>query len=307
MSSRIIEFFGYSPTDKSKIARKARQDKRCPFVEGKCQKTLNDGLVSGACTLEPVKGGPVICCPIRLYADKYQILNDVAKVAFHGEIDLYIGAEARLAPVRAGHSRIAVFGKAWSGELRLPNRGGVGGYYVDWVLAKLDDLGDLEEFVAVEVQSIDTTGNYRGEREAHLNEVEFPGVSTAGFNWENVSKRILPQLIYKGNVLQRERFCQKGLFFISPTPVYQRIDQRLGKGLLTYHLQTGSITFMWYNVGEPAGDGELRKLCQEGIFTTSVVQVANAFTSPTNLPPANVYEQAINAVLLRIEPPDPSL
>jgi len=297
MASRIIEFFGYAPTDKSTVARTARNEKLCPFIGGKCQKTLNDGLESGACTLQSVKGGPVICCPIRLYADKYQILKDVADVAFGGKTDLYIGAEARVAPVRVGRSRIAVFGKAWSGELRLPNRSGVGGYYVDWVLAKLSDEGELEEFVAVEVQSIDTTGNYRDERQAHLAEEEFPGLSTAGFNWENVSKRILPQLIYKGNVLQRERFCRKGLFFISPTPVYERIDQRLGNGLLEYHLQTGSISFMWYNVGEGAADGKLRKLKQEGIFTTSVVQVANAFTSPTNLPPANVYERAINDAL----------
>jgi hypothetical protein len=293
MSSRIIEFFGYAPTDKSKMARASRQNNLCPFIGGKCQKTLNDGLLSGACTLQSVKGGPVICCPIRLYADEYKILKDVANVAFAGNNELYRGSEAQKVPVRNGYSRIAVFGKAWGGELRLPNRGGVGGYYVDWVLAKLSDDGELEEFVAIEVQSIDTTGNYRGEREAHLNEDDFPGVSTAGFNWENVSKRILPQLIYKGNVLQRERRCLKGLFFISPEPVYQRIDQRLGRGLLDYHLQTGSITFMWYNVGDSVEEGKMRDLNQEGMFTTSVVQVANAFTSPTNLPPANVYEQAI--------------
>jgi hypothetical protein len=297
MASRIIEFFGYSPSDKSEVAQQARRDKLCPFIGGTCQKTLNDQAVSGACTLQAASGAPVICCPIRLYADQYQILKDVANVAFEGEIDLYAGAQAREAPVQAGRSRIAVFGKAWSGELRLPNRGGRGGYYVDWVLAKLTDTGTLQEFVAIEVQSIDTTGNYRDERETYLREEEFVGMSTAGFNWENVSKRILPQLIYKGNVLQRERLCRKGLFFISPTPVYQRIDQRLGNGLLEYHLQTGSITFMWYNVGEPVAPGVIRDLQLEGSFTTSVVQVANAFTSPTNLPDANVYEKAIEGAL----------
>ncbi|KVV26879.1 hypothetical protein WK80_15940 [Burkholderia multivorans] len=199
--------------------------------------------------------------------------------------------------MQAGRSRVAVFGKAWGGELRLPNRSGVGGYYVDWVLAKLTDDGALQEFVAIEVQSIDTTGNYRDEREAYLRGEDYGRSSTAGFNWENVSKRILPQLIYKGNVLQRERLCRKGLFFISPTPVYERINQRLGQGLLEYHLQTGSISFMWYNVGEPVAEGAIRTLRREGTFTTSVVQVANAFTSPTNLPDANVYERAIHSAL----------
>jgi len=297
MASRIIEFFGYSPSDPSPIARYSRAEKLCPFVEGRCIKTLNDGLPSGACTLEPAKGGAVICCPIRLYANNYKILHDVASIAFGPNIDLVIGNEASQNLPTSGRSKIAVFGKSWGGELRLPNRSGVGGYYVDWVLAKLDANNQLEEFVAVEVQSIDTTGNYRSEREAYLLEKEFIGNSSAGFNWENVSKRILPQLIYKGNVLQRERNCKKGLFFISPTPVYERINQRLGNGLLEYHLQTGSITFMWYNIGNTASAGVARDLELNGSFTTSVVQIANAFTSPTNLPPANVYEKAIQAVL----------
>ncbi|MFP3586381.1 NotI family restriction endonuclease [Paraburkholderia sp. SIMBA_055] len=297
MASRIIEFFGYAPQDRSEAARQARDGRQCPFIGAVCQKTLNDGEVSGACTLKPANGPAVICCPIRLYASQHQILRDVAEVAFDGGVDLYPGAQAREAAVQPGRSRIAVFGKAWGGELRLPNRSGVGGYYVDWVLAKLTEAGGLEEFVAIEVQSIDTTGNYRAEREAYLRSEDYAGSSTAGFNWENVSKRILPQLIYKGNVLQRERLCRKGLFFVSPTPVYQRIDQRLGQGLLEYHLQTGSISFMWYSVGDPAPEGQLRELRREGTFTTSVVQVANAFTSPTNLPDANVYERAIHNAL----------
>lgn len=297
MGSRIIEFFGYSPIDDSPTAKLARKERLCPFIGGSCLKTLNDGQQSGACTLETTRGGPVICCPIRLYADKHRILQDVATVAFGGPVDLLIGNQARHTAPKVGRSRVAVFGKAWGGELRLPNRSGVGGYYVDWVLAKLDKNDKLEEFVAIEVQSIDTTGNYRGEREAYLTETPFSGSSTAGLNWENVSKRILPQLIYKGNVLQRERYCKKGLFFVSPTPVYERINQRLGSGLLDYHLQTGSITFMWYNVGDGVPAGQIRKLKKGGMFTTSVVQVANAFTSPTNLPPANVYEKAIALAL----------
>lgn len=297
MGSRIIEFFGFSPGDRSHVAQQARANRTCPFIGGPCQKTLRDGEVSGACTLQPVHGAPVICCPIRLYANQYEILRDVAAFAFEGPVDLYHGTQARLAPVQPGRSRVAVFGKAWGGELRLPNRSGIGGYYVDWVLAKLTDAGTTQEFVAVEVQSIDTTGNYREERAAYLREEEYQFNSTAGFNWENVSKRILPQLIYKGNVLQRERLCRKGLFFVSPTPVYERIAQRLGQGLLEYHLQTGSISFMWYNIGEPVADGQIRALRREGIFTTSVVQVANAFTAPTNLPDANVYERAIQGAL----------
>ncbi|AHG65488.1 NotI family restriction endonuclease [Advenella mimigardefordensis] len=300
MASNIIEFFGYHPSDKSDIAKKARAERKCPFLGKTCVKTLGENesrVPAGACTLQSAGGLNVICCPIRLYADNHKILTDVAKIAFGDNVKLYPGAEAKLASSETGGSRIAVFGKEWGGELRLPQPRGTGGYYVDWILAKLDDSGNLDNFVAIEVQSIDTTGNYRAERTAYLNEESFTGRSTAGFNWENVSKRILPQLIYKGNVLQRERRCQQGLFFISPTPVYKRISQRLGDSLLAYYRQTGSITFMWYDVGPEPVPGTLRSLNQEGIFTTSVVQVAAAFSAPISLPPQDVYEKAINGVL----------
>lgn len=164
---------------------------------------------------------------------------------------------------------------------------------MDWVLARLNSRNDLEEFVAIEVQSIDTTGNYQSERTAYLKESSFEGYSTAGFNWENVNKRILPQIIYKGHVLRRERLCKSGLFFICPKPVYEKIRERLGGKLLGYGLQPGSLTFMWYDLGPSVADGTTRDLKLQGSLTTTVDQVALAFTSPSNLPDENVYEEAI--------------
>lgn len=295
MASRIIEFFGYSPTDSSEAARQARAKHQCPFIHATCQKTLSDGSISGACTLQPMKAGPVICCPYRLYANDYQILSDVAKAAFGGEIELVPGHLAKNKQVATGKTKVAVFGKRWGKELRLPTRGRSGAYFVDWVLAKLSDKNVLEEFVAIEVQSIDTTGNYQAERLAHLSGTPFPGASTAGFNWENVNKRILPQIIYKGHVLRRERLCKSGLFFVCPTPVYEKIRERLGGNLLNYNLQPGSLSLMWYDIGPVTPDGQSRELQLKGRFTTTVDQVAMAFTSPSNLPDANVYEDAIRA------------
>jgi len=84
------------------------------------------------------------------------------------------------------------------------------------LMAKLDSTGELEEFVAVEVQTIDATGNYRNGFEA-LKASRSIVKTTAGLNWENVSKRILPQLVYKGQVLQREEMCKKGFFSSAPS------------------------------------------------------------------------------------------
>lgn len=297
MPSRIIEFFGHAPDDRSASSNAAREGKHCPFIDADCQKTLSDGTISGACTLQSKTGNPVICCPQRLYADHYKVLTDVAQAAFKQPVSLSPGSRARRAPVKAGEARVAVFGKRWGKELRLPSRGTSGSYFVDWVLARLDDNGNLAEFVAVEVQSIDTTGNYQAERRAYANGHSYDGWSTAGFNWENVNKRILPQIIYKGHVLRRENLCTKGLFFVCPTPVFQKIRERLGGKLLEYQLQTGALTFIWYDVGPPTPHGQVRALVRGGSFTTTVDQVALAFTSPSNLPNPNVYEAAIRAEL----------
>ncbi len=293
MASRIIEFFGYSPDDTSNAATQARAGRLCPFSGGTCSKTLSDGEISGACTLKPATSGPVICCPIRLYADNYRILSDIVLTAFGAAIPLI--PASRIAQ-RQGEC-VAVFGKGWGKELRLPNRGRSGGYFVDWVLARINAAGDLVDFVAVEVQSIDTTGNYRGEREAYLTGQPFPGSSSAGFNWENVNKRILPQIIYKGHVLRQEPLCQKGLFFVCPTPVYGKISERLGGGLRPYPIQPGALTIVWYDVGPDVPAGSLRGLVPGGSFTTTIDQVALAFTAPSNLPPPKVYEDAIRSEL----------
>ena len=67
--------------------------------------------------------------------------------------------------------------------------------------------------------------------------------------------------------------------------------------MLAYRYQPGALTFSWYNVGPEVSDGGIRLLTPEGQFTTTIDQVALAFTAPANLPPAGVYEQAIQAEL----------
>jgi len=54
---------------------------------------------------------------------------------------------------------------------------------------------------------------------------------------------------------------------------------------------------MWYDIEENKTAGQYRKLINVGQFTTTVDQVALAFTSPSNLPPPQVYENAIRTEL----------
>ncbi len=302
MAGTIWEFFGYRSNDCSDEARIAAEKKRCPVIDDICEKTFNDGVVSGVCTIKPITSGPVICCPIRLYADEYKILREITTKAFGENLQLVPGREAVSSAKASGKPCVAVFGKRWGGELRLPQKSGKGGYFVDWVLAYLDVSGELQEFVAVEVQTIDTTGNYRNGFVA-LSQNRQIVKTTAGLNWENVSKRILPQLIYKGQVLQREELCKKGLFFVCPEPVYERIMGRLGgsDGLVRYSLQPASITFVAYkhDLERTQTDSELVPLRQAIMHTTTVYKVQEAFNNVT-LPEENVYKNAILKALGKV-------
>ncbi len=295
MAGTIWEFFGYRTDDSSIEAKAAAAKKECPIIGEACEKSFSDGVTSGVCALKPMTSEPVICCPIRMYADEYRILKDVSIKAFGEGLKLVPGREALGFATTEGESCIAAFGKRWGGELRLPQKSGRGGYFVDWVLAKLDAAGELEEFVAVEVQTIDTTGSYRNGYEALMHDHSIIK-TTAGLNWENVSKRILPQLIYKGQVLQRESLCKKGLFFVCPHPVYQRIMNRLGgqDGLIRYSLQPASISFLVYDhdCDAPKRDGQLVPLKQTVSHSTTVYKLQEAFNNVT-LPEENVYKAAI--------------
>lgn len=297
MAGYISEFFGYRAEDKSKKALNAAASKKCPFLGSFCTKILaRSKEIAGVCTIrQKTEGSPdVICCPIRLYAEEYKMLREIAKTAFSNNLNLYAG-RAAVGKAKEEGGAIAVFGKGWGGELRLPQRKGVGSYFVDWVLARLDSSGELAEFTAIEVQTIDTTGNYQSARTALLEKRKVVA-DTVGFNWENVSKRIIPQLIYKGQVLQREELCHTGLFFVAPDPVYKRVLERLGgkEKLPKFPSQPASIHFISYDKDTEVEyrNSKIVPLRIVEEHCTTVYKVQEAFSS-LNLPEGNVYRDAI--------------
>jgi hypothetical protein len=228
-----------------------------------------------------------------MYADEYRVLLDVARDAFGDGVRL---CRSKNDQIKDGLD-VMVFGKRWGKELRLSNRSKRGSYFVDWVLALLKPNGTLSQFVAMELQTMDTTGSYESAVRALLAGDRDPDPSKAGINWENVNKRILPQLIYKGHVLRQEPLCAKGLYFVCPSPVYARIVERLGGDLRQYPPQPGALTFLWYDLIGPTSSGNSTPLALGGRLTTTVDQVAMAFTAPKNLPEAGMYEQAIRSSL----------
>ena len=304
MAEKIIELFGYSLDDHSSAARTSRQTQSCPMIGGLCSKQIGsteNRIRSGVCTITDKDGLPVIICPIRLHAEQYSLLSTVAKLAFKVEVvKLVDGRQVAEVTNTANAQLVAVFGKGWGGELKVPGRPIRGrkssGFFVDWILARLDANKTLIEFAALEVQTMDTIGSYRAEREAILNGTVHVGKS-AGPNWENVNKRILPQLIYKGHLLEREALCQSGLFFACPEAVYNKIMDRLGNELANYPMKNNSLTFLPIHLRPSKTPGQPRALKPLPPKTTTIQQVQIAFSSPTNLPEAGAYEKAIRAAL----------
>ena len=302
MAGYIAEFFGYRSEDSSSNALKAVADRKCPFIGTTCTKLLGrQRTVSGVCAIrQKAAGSPsVICCPNRIYADNYRMLRQIAKKAFAQQLELFAG-RAAVAKARELGGAIAVFGHGWGGELRLPKRQGSGSYFVDWVLARLDGNGELVDFTAIEVQTIDTTGKY-SDAQAALKRDRSIVADTVGLNWENVSKRIIPQLIYKGQVLQREELCRAGLYFVCPMQVYDRVLARLGgkEKIPAFPTQPAAIHFIAYDYVQDFNATPHGEMIQLGIVEehcTTVYKVQEAF-SAVNLPDGNVYGNAIRKSL----------
>jgi Restriction endonuclease NotI len=278
--------------------------KECPFVGGTCTKAFKGGVINGACTLQKTSDmAPVPCCPKRLYGDDYRVLQDVVRTAWGDGVPVIL----KEGDVPSSGSFVIPFGQKQGQEIRIAYKEvkGSSKFSIDWILAKVDANRNLEGFVAVEVQTIDTTGNYQLPfwELANKHDPEVvklmtePKASSSSFNFENVNKRILPQLITKGHVLRREPLCTKGLFFICPSAVHDRIMTRVGK-LDDYPIQSGSVTFLSYSVDQ---DSDLvpKSLKLDHTTTTTTDQLSLAFSSPKYLPPQGVYEEAIRKALLK--------
>lgn len=167
MPLTLLEWFGHDLRNWSPESLSDRTDERCPYINAACTKSFNDGTKSGACSVILRGGTKIHICPNRLYAENYSILDEVARVAF-GEGHVIIRPTQNREAVHDG-TLVVAFGQRYGRELQLPSRGGRGGYFVDWILARISPEGELADFVAVEVQTIDTTGSYKAQVEALKN------------------------------------------------------------------------------------------------------------------------------------------
>ena len=158
-------------------------------------------------------------CPQRFYAA--DLVNDVIE-------HCWIGAHPAN-PRVAYEVQMAGFGK------------------VDLVIADVDAAGAVSQFVSVELQAVDVTGSVVPAYEGVINSVDQVELSS-GFNWANVRKRFVSQLITKGFY---HHHWSTRMVAVLQTPLYERLHSYIEFEELEPGNKTSNILFMLYDF-EPA-------------------------------------------------------
>jgi len=172
----VAEILGEPAND---MRNPANADYRCPFMSGICTKSSHQLTEPfPVCTIYrrgrsgvSPKGTPVCVCPNRFL--EAQIQEDVIRECWAGD------------PPR---------NPAIVTEVSMEKFG-----TVDFVVVDLNESGTgVREFISVELQAVDITGSYMPAYEAIINNRMMAEPPTYGFNWANVRKRFLSQIVAKG-------------------------------------------------------------------------------------------------------------
>ncbi len=158
----------------SLMTNPANADYQCPFLDRQCTKFSHS--MTGpypVCSIHRRRPGklPICACPNRfLEAD---IIGDVLRECWTGPPPVN--------PVGLYEIRMEKFGK------------------VDLVIADIDkERGLVREFISVEVQAVDITGTVLPAYESIIHRMPLAVGPSYGFNWANVRKRFVSQLVAKG-------------------------------------------------------------------------------------------------------------
>lgn len=295
-SSRdLVEIFGFAADDTTKLARSLWQLGACPFTGRGCIKFNHDKSITyGTCSATSPYGDLVIC-PNRLYANNYEIIRRVAEDAFGAAIPFYMFDEYvdnRLSP---GMCVVAL--GAHSGKEVKVGRS----MSVDWVLVLVRDH-TLLEYVGIEIQSIDITGNYRDTWHAYHNMDRSPGLTAIpsshhGMNWANVHKRLIPQLIRKGTVFATSSLVKRGLYFVVPDPVYRKFEELLGVMPECKVIHRDTLTVFTYDLGDRVPPGAIRALKPVRTMRFDLDELKNRFITGPSLPSGVELDQAVRRML----------
>jgi len=184
LNNCLAEVFGFPPDNMTEEAERFRRDKLCPF-HNKVPSRTKDKAVSplGVCSIH-AGDSLAITCPIRFRQD-WIIVKNAADFFFPP-------------------------GTSWTSlqEIRLNDANGVSAGNIDIVLVSYDEKGHITDFGSLEVQAVYISGNVRKPFEYYMQDRN----SRGDMVWKDTNvrpdylsssrKRLVPQMIYKGNILK---------------------------------------------------------------------------------------------------------
>lgn len=191
MSNRhpLAEVFGFPINNTSQKAQRYRRLKLCPY-NNKVPSCTKDKAQAplGVCSVFE-NDSLAITCPIR-FREEWLVAEDAASFFFPE-------------------------GTRWTSltEIRLNDLNGKSAGNIDFVLVSYDNEGTILDFGALEIQSVYISGNIRRPFENYLANSE----NISDFDWSQEKnyprpdylsssrKRLLPQLIFKGGILNNWR------------------------------------------------------------------------------------------------------
>lgn len=234
---------------------------QCPYIKARCPKRSTQlpdepypvcSLWRGTGPKTDPQKDLIFVCPKRFYAVDF--LTEVIKHCWAGETP----ANPMVAP-----------------EVKMEGFGNV-----DFVIADVGQDGEVGQFLSVELQAIDITGSAFKAYQALRMGDDLGKKPTYGFNWDNVYKRYITQLIRKGYF---HHHWKSKIVAVIPEQVYVYIKSRAGFMRSTdVKSPDVNIIFMTYCLEEdPTRPGEYRP---------RLVTVEG--TSHSNLQNAILYREA---------------
>ncbi len=238
-SQPLAEVFGFRVDDLSDEATRYRRLKLCPFHNKapNCTKDkANDPL--GVCSIHYLPSGHdaekqvIITCPVR-FRQSWSIAEDAAAFFFPSS-------------------------SPWTSlqEVKLEDRNGASAGNIDYVLVAYDKDGVVTDFGALEVQSVYISGNVRRPFEHYI---EDP-VNRMNMDWAKLGKyyprpdflsssrkRLVPQLLYKGGILntwgKKQAIALQRSFFETLPKLPQVSPKDAEIAWLLYDLKPGPLGY----------------------------------------------------------------
>ena len=181
----LAEVFGYPITNFNDDAVRFRDKKLCPF-NNKVPSCTKDKATAplGVCSIYH-NSNTVITCPVR-FRDKWLVTEGASQFFFPK-------------------------GTSWTSimEVNLNDRQGKTAGHIDMVLVAYNEHGQVIDFGALEIQAVYISGNIRRPFEYYMkNPIEREQMSWRGKRnypkpdyLSSSRKRLIPQVIYKGGIL----------------------------------------------------------------------------------------------------------